>query len=64
MTYTLTEEEFKQYRLCRAEIIKLYNGFVQLLKEDRYKEDKNIINRMKQYAKILDIEEGKEYKGI
>lgn len=64
MKYILSEEEFKVYRLCRAEIIKTYNGFIKLLKEERYKEDKNIIDRMKQYANILDIKAGEEYKGV
>ena len=64
MQYILNEEEFKVYRLCRAEIIRTYNGFIKLLKEERYKEDQNIINRMKQYADILDIKAGEEYKGV
>ena len=64
MKYILSEEEFKVYRLCRAEIIKTYNGFIKLLKEERYKKDQNIINRMKQYADILDIKAGEEYKGV
>ena len=64
MYYILSEDEFKVYRLCRAEIIKTYNGFVKLLKEDRYKTDQNIINRMTQYAGILGIKAGEEYKGI
>lgn len=64
MKYILSEEEFKTYRLCRAEIIRTYNGFIKLLKEERYKEDQNIINRMKQYADILDIKAGEEYKGV
>jgi len=64
MKYILSEEEFKVYRLCRAEIIRTYNGFIKLLKEERYKEDQNIINRMKQYADILDIKAGEEYKGV
>ena len=64
MQYILSEEEFKTYRLCRAEIIRTYNGFIKLLKEERYKEDQNLINRMKQYADILDIKAGEEYKGV
>lgn len=64
MQYILSEEEFKTYRLCRAEIIKTYNGFVKLLKEERYKEDKNILSRMERYADILGIKAGEEYKGI
>jgi hypothetical protein len=64
MNYILSEEEFKKYRLCRAEIIQLYNGFIELLKQDKYKEDQNIINRMNKYAKILGIEAWNKYEGI
>jgi hypothetical protein len=63
MNYILSEEEFKKYRLCRAEIIKLYNGFIDLL-NDKYKGDQNIYNRMSEYANILEIEAGKKYEGI
>ena len=64
MNYILSEEEFKKYRLCRSEIIQIYNGFIELLKQDRYKEDQNIINRMNKYAKILEIEAGNKYEGM
>lgn len=63
MNYILSEEEFKQYRLCRAEIIKLYNGFIDLL-NDKYKGDQNIYNKMSKYANILEIEAGNKYEGI
>jgi hypothetical protein len=64
MQYILSETEFKHYRECRAEIIKLYNGFLELLKQEQYKKDSNIINRMQLYAKILNIKAGEQYEGI
>lgn len=59
MYYTLTEEEFKEYRLCRAEIIDLYNKLVMTNSSSEYAQQK-----IKEYANILGIEEGEEYRGI
>lgn len=59
MNYILTEEEFKEYRLCRAEIIDLYNKLVITNSSSEYAQQK-----IKKYADILGIKEGEEYRGI
>ena len=60
MLYTLTEEEFKGYRECRAEIIKLYNQIIK-----KYNTGNEIIDRqVEKYGKILGIQAGEEYIGI
>ena len=61
MFYTLTEEEFKTYRLCRAEIIKLYNHFCDIPEGKR---NEVIANNIKLYADILNIEEGVKYNEL
>lgn len=59
MKYILSEEEFKVYRLCRAEIIDLYNKLCWANSNSEYAQKK-----IKQYADILGIEAGEEYKGV
>ena len=59
MYYVLTEEEFKEYRLCRAEIIDLYNRLVLTNSDSEYAQKK-----IKLYSNILGVETGELYKGI
>lgn len=61
MLYTLTEEEFKVYRLCRAEIIKLYNNLCSIPESNR---NEVISNNIKLYANILGIQEGIKYNEL
>jgi hypothetical protein len=58
MFYTLSEEEFKTYRLCRAEIIKLYNNLCCIPEDKR---NEVILSNIKSYANILNIQEGIKY---
>lgn len=58
MFYTLTEEEFKVYRLCRAEIIKLYNNLCSIPESNR---NEVILSNLKLYAGILNVQEGVKY---
>ncbi len=54
------EEEFKGYRECRAEIIKLYNQIIK-----KYNIGNEIIDRqVEKYGKILGVQAGEEYVGI
>lgn len=60
MHYILSEEEFKQYRECRSEIIKIYNQII-----NSYRKGNEVIdNNIERYAKILGIKEGERYEGI
>lgn len=59
MKYILSEEEFKVYRECRAEIINLYNNLCLNNSNSEY-----VQNKIEQYSKILGIERGEIYKGI
>ena len=59
MYYVLTEEEFKEYRLCRAEIIDLYNRLVLTNSDSEYAQKK-----IKLYSNILGVETGELYKGV
>lgn len=59
MYYVLTEEEFKEYRLCRAEIIDLYNRLVLTNSDSEYAQKK-----IKLYSNILGVKTGELYKGI
>ena len=59
MKYILSEEEFKVYRECRAEIIKLYNNLCLSNSNSEY-----VQNKINQYSKILGIEIGELYEGI
>lgn len=61
MLYTLTEEEFKVYRLCRSEIIKLYNTFCDIPINKR---NEIISSNIKLYANILNVQEGVKYNEL
>lgn len=60
MLYTLTEEEFKVYRECRSEIIKVYNQMINHYLTGNEAIDKNV----ERYAKLLGVEKGERYNGI
>ena len=60
MYYTLNEEEFKIYRLCKSEIIKLYNQLLNVYQKGNTAIDKNV----EKYGKIIGAEIGKKYKGM
>lgn len=59
MQYILSETEFKHYRECRAEIIKLYNQLCINNDNSKYIQEK-----INQYSKILGIKAGEQYEGI
>ena len=60
MLYTLTEKEFKEYRECRSEIIRIYNQMINHYLTGNEAIDKNI----ERYAEILKIEPGNKYEYI
>lgn len=60
MLYTFTEEEFKVYRECRSEIIKVYNQMTDIYLTGNEAIDRNV----EKYSKILGVEKGKKYNGI
>lgn len=60
MQYILSEDEFKIYRVCRSEIIKLYNSMLNVYKTGNLAIDKNV----EKYGKIIGAEIGEEYKDV
>lgn len=60
MQYILSEDEFKIYRLCRSEIIKLYNQLLNVYQKGNTAIDKNV----KKYGKLIGAEIGEKYKEV